>query len=120
MAYRIAIGTVDGIEVTEHFGEGKNFLIVEIDHISDEVKKLANIGVTHSEHGCMGHDENLIQEKIQGFLEWNVKAILVKQIGPRSERIMTKNKIDVLLRSGKIEEALEKIKKFYKRRHFTN
>lgn len=118
MAYRIAIGTVDGVEVTEHFGRGKGFQIVEINQQTDEVKNLGNIEVVYSENCSKGHDENLIQQKIQSFLDWNVAAILVKQIGPKSERLVTKNGIEILVFTGKVEEALEKVKKFYKRRSF--
>jgi predicted Fe-Mo cluster-binding NifX family protein len=118
MSYRIAIGTIDGVEVTEHFGQGKSFQILEIDQQSDEIRLLGSIEVVHSEHCGSGHDENLIQEKIQAFLDWNVIAVIVKQIGPRSERMVTKNGIEVLVFSGKIADGLDKIKKFYKRRSF--
>lgn len=118
MTYRIAIGTFDGVEVTEHFGQGKNFQILEIDQQSEEVKVLGNIEVVHSEACGNGHDENLIQEKIQAFLDWGVIAVVIKQIGFRSERLLIKNGIEVLVFSGKIADGLEKIKRFYKRRNF--
>lgn len=118
MSYRIAIGTVDGVYVTEHFGQGKGFLIVEINQQTDEVIQIGNIEVVHSKSCHEGHDDNLIEQKIQAFLDWKVVALLVKQIGPRSERLVTKNGIEVLVTDGKVEEALEKIKKFYKRRTF--
>lgn len=118
MSYRIAIGTVDGVEVTEHFGKGKSFIILEINQQSDEVVNLGNIEPIYSHNCGQGHDENLIQEKIQGFLDWNVKAVLVKQIGSKSERILAKKGIDVLISSGKVKDVLEKVKKFYKRQNF--
>lgn len=118
MAYRIAIGTVDGIEITEHFGRGKSFLIVEIDQQTNGVRELGIIEVVHSENCESGHDEALIQQKLQALLDWRVVAVLVKQIGPRSERLLTKNKIEVLVSDGKVLEALEKVKVFYRRRSF--
>lgn len=118
MSYRIAIGTRDGVEVNEHFGQGKYFQIIEIDQQSDEVNLLGSIEVVHSEHCDSVHDDNLIQEKIQAFLDWNVIAVIVKQIGPGAERMVTKNGIEVLVFTGKIADGLEKIKKFYKRRSF--
>ncbi len=118
MAYKVAIGTMDGIEITEHFGRGKGFRIVEIDQQTDEIRDLGNIEVMHSETCGKGHNENLIQQKIQALLDWQVTAILVRQIGPKSERLVTKNGIEVLVAEGKVEEALKKIKKFYKRRNF--
>ena len=118
MSYRIAIGTRDGVEVNEHFGQGRNFQIIEIDQQAEEVKLLGSIEVVHSGYCGAGQDEKLIQEKIQAFLDWNVAAVLVKQIGPGSERMLTKNGIEVLVFSGKIADGLERIKKFYKRRRF--
>jgi predicted Fe-Mo cluster-binding NifX family protein len=118
MSYRIAIGTVDGVMVTEHFGHGKEFLVVEIDQQTEEVKRLGSIEVKASESCSMGHDDDLIRQKIQALLDWKVAAILVKQIGPKSERMVTKNGIEVLVTGGKVEEALERIKSFYKRRSF--
>lgn len=118
MSYRIAIGTVDGIMVTEHFGRGKGFLIVEINQQTDEVKNIGMIEVVHSESCSSGHDDNMIRQKIQAFLDWKVVAILVRQIGPNSERMVTKNGIEVLVSEGKIEEVLKKVIRFYKRRNF--
>lgn len=118
MSYRIAIGTLDGLEVTEHFGHGKKFQIIEIDQQSGEITLLGSIEVVHSGHCGSCHDVDLIQEKIQAFLDWNVSAVVVKQIGPMSERMVTRNGIDVLVFTGKIADCLEKIKKFYKRRSF--
>lgn len=119
MAYRIAIGTTDGVEVTEHFGRGREFRIVEVDQQTDEIKDLGNIEVIHSETCGEGHDENLVQQKIQALLDWQVTVILVKQIGPKSERLVTKNGIEVLVFDGKVEDALQRVKRFYKGRSFS-
>lgn len=120
MSYRIAIGTVDGFEISEHFSRAKNFMIVEIDPQSDKVKKLGNIEVIYSEHSIEGHDENLIRQKIQGLLDLNVSVILVKQIGAKAERMVIKNGIDVLVASGKIDDALYQVIKYYKRLNIKN
>ena len=60
----------------------------------------------------------MLRTKIQALLDWNVIAILVKQIGPGSERMVTKNGIEVLVANGDVEEAMIRIKKFYRMRHF--
>ena len=41
--YRIAVGTLDGKEITEHFGQSKGFRIIEVDQSSDEEKPIADI-----------------------------------------------------------------------------
>ena len=116
--YRIAVGTVDGQNVTEHFGRSKQFRVIEVDQDSDEEKALADIEVLHSEDCSHGHDQQMLEAKIQALLDWNVTAILVTQIGPGSERLVTKNGIQVLVAEGEISAAMARIKKYYKRHHF--
>lgn len=80
---------------------------------------MADIEVVHSEDCSHGHDQEMLTAKIQALLDWEVVAILVKRIGPGSERLVTKNGIQVLTAQGDVEEALVKVKKFFKRHHFT-
>lgn len=115
--YRIAVGTLDGLSITEHFGRSKGFRIIEIDSETDAEKLIADIEVVHSEDCSHGHDQAMLEEKIQALLDFNVTAILVAQIGPGSERIVTKNGIEVLIAEGDVQRAMERIKKYYKRRH---
>lgn len=114
-AYRIAIGTVDGINITEHFGQAKKFRILEVNQETDAEKELADIEVVHSEGCGRGHDQQMLESKIQALLDFGVKAVLVKQIGPGSERLVTKNGIEPLVFDGEIEAAMTRIKKYYKR-----
>ena len=72
--YRIAVGTVDGQNVTEHFGRSKQFRVIEVDQDSDEEKALADIEVLHSEDCSHGHDQQMLEAKIQALLDWNVTA----------------------------------------------
>lgn len=118
-SYRIAVGTLDGRNITEHFGRSRGFRIVEVNQETDEEKALADIEVVHSEDCSHGHDQEMLEAKIQALLDWQVNAILVSQIGPGSERLVTKNGIQVLVADGAVAEAMVKVKKFYKRHHFT-
>ena len=89
-----------------------------MDQDSDEEKALADIEVLHSEDCSHGHDQQMLEAKIQALLDWDVTAILVTQIGPGSERLVTKNGIQVLVAEGEIAAAMARIKKYYKRHHF--
>ena len=95
--YRIAVGTVDGLNITEHFGRAKAFRIVEVNQDSDQ---------------------EMLEAKIQALLDWNVTAVLIARVGPGSERMLTKNGIQVLVNEGSIKDAMVKIKQFYKRHTF--
>ena len=116
--YRIAVGTVDGRNVTEHFGRSRQFRVIEVNQETGEEKALADIEVLHSEDCSHGHDQQMLEAKIQALLDWDVTAILVTQIGPGSERLVTKNGIEVLVADGEIAVAMERVKKYYKRHHF--
>ncbi|MBP5332149.1 MAG: hypothetical protein J6Y89_09890 [Lachnospiraceae bacterium] len=116
--YRIAVGSADGVNITEHFGSSRAFRIVEIDQETDEESALAVIEVVHSEGCGHGHDQAMLEAKIQSLLDWQVTAVLVARIGPGSERMLTKNGIQVLESEGSIENAMVKIKRFYKRYSF--
>ena len=116
--YRIAVGTVDGLNITEHFGRAKAFRIVEVNQDSDEERALADIEVVHTDDCSHGHDLEMLEAKIQALLDWNVTAVLIARVGPGSERMLTKNGIQVLVNEGSIKDAMVKIKQFYKRHTF--
>ena len=67
--YRIAVGTLDGLSITEHFGRSKGFRIIEIDSETDAEKLIADIEVVHSEDCSHGHDQAMLEEKIQALLD---------------------------------------------------
>ena len=119
-SYRVAVGTLDGQIITEHFGRSKGFRIIEVNQETDEEKVLADIEVLHNDDCSQGHNEEMLKAKIQALLDWKVIAILVSQIGPGSERLVTKNGIQILVSDGEVAEAMQKVKKFYKRHHFEN
>lgn len=116
-SYRIAVGTVDGENITEHFGRLKQFKIIEIDKQTDEELFIADIEVVDVCGASEGSHDEILQEKVQALLDFNVKAILVNHIGPGAERIVTKNGIEVLVREGSIKDALEAVKKYYSKQH---
>ncbi|GEM_PF-1683700 len=115
MKYRIAIGTRDGINITEHFGQCNRFLIVEISQEDDQVI-LSGERDTGCENRCGNHQDDRIREKIQVLKDCRI--VLVKQIGGQSEKLLNHYGITALQYNGPIEDALKKIKKFYKKQKF--
>lgn len=118
MKYRIAVGTVDGIEITEHFGRGRNFRIYEIDQEKDSVKTLVDISVNSRDECNMASHDEFLEEKIQALLDWKVKIVLVSKIGPGAERQLIKNGIQSLSKDGKVDAVLQKVKTFYAKQPF--
>ncbi len=116
MKYRIAIGSTDGIHVTEHFGGSRQFIIVEIDQERDEIKYIEERPCAFNTH-CGEHQEELLREKIKVIADCQI--VLVKKIGGQSEKILNHHDMIVLQYQGTIEAALSRISSFYKKYIFT-
>ena len=115
MKYRLAIGTRDGINITEHFGQCGRFHILEVDQEKEEVT-LVEERETSFQAACGGHQEERIREKVNALKDCQI--VLVRQIGGQSEKLLNHNGIIALQYQGTIEEALQKVKKFYKKQIF--
>jgi nitrogenase molybdenum-iron protein NifN len=116
MKYRVAVGTADGVRVTEHFGRGESFFIYEIDRDTDETvlveKRL--FGERGSE--CGDHDAEGAAAKIEALGDCQI--VLVAKIGYRSEKQLTLGGIVPLQYEGELEDALARVRTVYKRRRF--
>ncbi len=115
MTYRIAIGTSDGIHITEHFGQCSHFHILAVSQEDDSVTFIED-RITLHQDSCGGHQEAVIRGKIDALRD--CQLILVKQIGYRSEKLLIHNGIVPLQHEGTISQALIKIKAFYKKHQF--
>ena len=115
MKYRVAIGTKDGKNITEHFGTCGHFQIVEINQENGEATVIEKRITAHLEQ-CGNHLEDNIIEKIKALNDCHI--ILVKQIGGRSEKLLVHYGFISLTNSGPIDVALAKIIKFYKNQIF--
>lgn len=116
MKYKIAIGTNDKVNVTEHFGGSRQFAIVEIDQEKDEINYIEDRPCVFATE-CGEHQDELLREKIQVIADCQI--VLVKKIGGQSEKILNHHGMIALQYQGAIEAALSKITKFYKKYIFT-
>lgn len=115
MTYRIAIGTVDEENITEHFGQCSNFRILDISQEEDTVTFVEN-RITDLQEACGTHQDIKIREKIEALNDCHL--VLVKQIGVQSEKLLTHYGIVPLQNQGSINQALKKIRLFYKKHQF--
>jgi predicted Fe-Mo cluster-binding NifX family protein len=115
MKYRIAVGTKDKVNVTEHFGQCRQFLIIDIEQENDEAAVVGERCTVFSSQ-CGEHQDEKIRHKINVIKDCQI--VLVKQIGGQSEKLLNHNGIIALQYQGSIEEALAKIKKAYKKQKF--
>jgi predicted Fe-Mo cluster-binding NifX family protein len=115
MKYRIAIGTKDGSNITEHFGGCSRFQILEIDQEDDSINFIED-RITGHQESCGVHQEVVIREKIDALKD--CQLVLVKQIGVQSEKLLIHYGIVPLQNQGAINQALKKIIVFYKKHQF--
>lgn len=112
MKYRVAIGTNDKQNVTEHFGGSRQFTVVEIDQEKDSILQIGD-RICPFASQCGGHQEELIREKIQMISDCQI--VLVNKIGGQSEKRLNQQNMIALQYQGSIESALSQIMKFYKK-----
>lgn len=115
MKYRVAIGTGDGKNITEHFGTCGRFQIMEIDQVNDEVMIIEERITAHQDQ-CKSHLDDNIIEKIKALNDCHI--ILVKQVGGKTEKLLLHYGVIPLTNSGPIDKAMAKIIKFYKNQIF--
>ncbi len=115
MTYRIAIGTSDRINITEHFGKCSRFHILDISQENDSITFVEDRITGHNE-SCGSHEEAVILDKINALKD--CQLVLVKQVGGWSEKQLVHNGIVPLQQEGSISRALIRIKNFYKRHQF--
>lgn len=115
MKYRVAIGTNDNKNITEHFGQCKKFYIIDIDQLSDEVSFVEE-RETDFPTQCGQHHNEIIGAKIAALKDCQI--VLVNQIGGQSVKLLQHNGIIPLESQDSIENALVSIKRFYKKQFF--
>jgi len=102
---KVAVSTMDGKEITkDHFGEGKFFLIYEIDDEPILLEKRENTS-PNEEHGS--------NEKAKGIssILSDIQIFIGYQFGPNIMRIKDKF-LPVISRERNIEKALELFKRY--------
>ena len=111
---RIAIASTDGKVINEHFGRAKEFLIVDIksDGSYEFIERRAVAKL------CSGgeHTQQALAASIDALYDCN--AVLVSRIGTMAKRALELNKIPVFEQPDYIEDAIEKIAKYFVRTNY--
>lgn len=111
MQYKIAVGSRDGKVVTEHFGGCKKFAVLSFDTRAGtyNFEEFREVTPPCGEGGHTQSGLEAAAEKLSGC-----KAVLISRIGPGAESLLARKGIDVLVYTGLISDAAEKIIKYYK------
>jgi predicted Fe-Mo cluster-binding NifX family protein len=113
--WRVAIASLDGKVINEHFGRAKEFLIVDIkaDGSYEFIEKrsvtpLCNNG-DHTGQALLSAVDTLR----------DCAAVLVARIGIAAERALKINNIKVFEYSDYIDEAIEKMAKYFVKTNYS-
>ncbi len=115
-AWRIAIASLDGKVVNEHFGRAKEFLIVDIkpDGASEFIEKRAVTPLC----GSGEHTQQALSAGVGAL--GDCTAVLVARIGNAAKRALELNGIAVFEQPDYIENALSKLAKYFIKTNHTN
>ncbi len=138
MAYNIAVGTSDGVNVDLKFGEAQSVYIYEADEngfrfkeireVADKNETVQNNEVTQSGcadksgctpgngckgggHGCGGPDG--LEEKIKAVSD--CRCVVFKKVGFQAQKQLERKTISVFDIEIAIDDALAKITDYYKK-----
>ena len=128
LAYKIAIGSSDGIHVDLKFGEVEKFLIFEVAkqiklqeervvQKSDELESCVsktdcnNKSCQGNGRGCNGSEDVISKVSLIA----DCRCVVCKKIGFQAQKQLEKKAISVFDVECDIEEALEKITFYYKK-----
>lgn len=98
---KVAVASSNGIEINEHFGQTKQFYIVEVDEqgeftLSEQRENRQNNAASS---GC--HSSDVVLQLLN-----DVEVVLAAQIGPGTERALQRLNIFALTVTGPVEKAL--------------
>lgn len=111
MAYRIAVGSSDGVEIDQHFGSSRQFMVYEI---SDE-GTIRHLETRRNEtDGVMGQHQEDRLRRTAALVE-DCGLVLVSHIGPGAVNLLKQMGIDAQIGEGTIEAALARFMRFRKR-----
>lgn len=111
MAYRIAVGTSDGVEIDQHFGSSRQFVVYEV---SDDGTIVCLESRRNETDGVMGqHQEDRLRRT--AILVEDCALVLVSHIGPGAVNLLKQMGIDAQIGEGPIDSALAKLLRFRRR-----
>jgi predicted Fe-Mo cluster-binding NifX family protein len=123
MIYQVAVGTPDGVNVTEHFGRCSRAAILTISQETGAITPLTYRalpdGAAQGEAaaGCGGgHDHQAVAAKIDALADCQI--VLMARIGGQAEKQLIHRGIIPLQYEGRLEDALARIQSAYRSRVF--
>ncbi|HEX2946981.1 MAG TPA: NifB/NifX family molybdenum-iron cluster-binding protein [Clostridia bacterium] len=114
-SWRIAIASIDGKVINEHFGRAKEFLIIDIKPDGSHEFIERRIVTPLCSNG--EHTEQALLSTVNSLRDCT--AVIVSRIGIAAERALKIHNIKVFEYSDYIEEAIGKIAKYFEKTNYS-
>lgn len=111
MAYRIAVGTSDEVEIDQHFGSSRQFVVYEVS-VDGAITRLE--ARRNETDGVMGQHQEDRLRRTAALIE-DCGLVLVSHIGPGAVNLLKHMGIDAQIGEGPVDAALAKLLRFRRR-----
>ena len=108
MTWNIAIGSVDGININQHFGQCERFLIYSVE--PEGTYRIMEERSYRRDSASAGHDTHSLQSAA-GLLA-DCSIVLVSHIGPGARAVLYEQGIQAMAVEAPIGQALERLVHF--------
>jgi predicted Fe-Mo cluster-binding NifX family protein len=111
MSWRVAVSSIDGVLINEHFGRSRWFYIFDIQR--DGTCTCVERRVVKPLCECGNHSEAGMQSSLVNIKDCS--AVLTAKIGPSARKHLEITGISVFEEPAQIDEALKKLAAYYDR-----
>ncbi|QAT50412.1 hypothetical protein EQM14_11925 [Caproiciproducens sp. NJN-50] len=119
--YKVAIASSNGRNIDLHFGQAKEFHIIQVDEKTgrweeSELRKIPDFKLCEPDFHCRGHGGDTASLKTIAGLLQDCPYLLVKKIGLYPYRILQQSGTDSLEAPCELDEAIRKLNAYHTRR----
>ena len=120
MAYLVAVGTTDGVNVDEHFGSATTFLVVSVDERTGaftpverrdvpEPPAMWGRNVAAPFMAPQGHSAHGVQHAVVADMLRDCDYVLVQRIGPHAQDIVRAKHLTPVMDAGTVADAVARL-----------
>ncbi|MDF2925388.1 MAG: Dinitrogenase iron-molybdenum cofactor biosynthesis protein [Paenibacillaceae bacterium] len=108
MAFKVAVSSLDGVRINQHFGRSDSFLIYQIEDNGEYA--LVEERLVSRACGFGGHEEDALERA--ACLLSDCSVALVSRIGPGAEKALAAKGVKAFEIYDTIERALTKLNRY--------
>ncbi len=113
MSWRVAIASLDGVSISEHFGRAKYFYIIDVH--ADGTGTLAEKRDVRPLCGNGEHSDDGLSAAVAAL--GDCTAVLVARIGPSARKSLELARITVFEQADYIDDSVKKLAAYFEKTH---